>query len=239
MNAVHRESDKQKAKDDTTANTVPSIGKESFTVLKKGPAESSDHQSNQPWPDTTSRASGQSEERNKPVENGRENQVVHTKSVSIKGVLKGKPREIPVAEEEIGEADQVAEDAVKAEETVEITEADIQSVWKEYADSIERSHPRIFGTMNQQVPTMTSEGIIQITLNTNAQREYFVQTIKPELTRFFQKKLSNIEYVFETNLIENEVAAKKVYTDQDKLDYMIRKNPDLGLMKARFNLDFE
>ncbi len=210
-----------------------------MSVLKRAPSESPDHQQNQPLPDTASRDSGSSEERKKPVENGRENQMVRTKSVSIKGVLKGKPREIPVAEEEIGEADQVAVDAVKAEEVVAITEAEIQRVWKEYADSIERSHPRIFGTMNQQVPTVTGEGIIQITLNTNAQREYFVQTIKPELTRYFQKKLANIEYVFETNLIENEVAAKKVYTDQDKLDYMIRKNPDLGTMKARFNLDFE
>jgi DNA polymerase III subunit gamma/tau len=209
------------------------------TVLKKGPAESPDPQLNRRSTETVSSTSAPSEERNKPVENGRENQMVHTKSVSIKGVLKGKPREIPLVEDEIDEADQVAEDNVKAEETVEITETDIQRVWKEYANSIERSHPRIFGTMNQQVPTMTGEGIIQITLNTNAQREYFVHSIKPELTRFFQKKLSNIEYVFETNLIENEIAAKKVYTDQDKLDFMIRKNPDLGKMKARFNLDFE
>jgi hypothetical protein len=179
------------------------------------------------------------EDRNKPVENGRENQIVHTKSVSIKGVLKGKPREIPLAEEEIDEADQVAEDSVTVQEAVDITEADIQRLWQEYAASIERSHPRIFGTMNQQVPKMTSDGIIQITLNTNAQREYFVHTIKPELTRYLQKNLSNIEYVFETNLIGNESLAKKVYTDQDKLDYLIRKNPELGKMKARFNLDFE
>jgi DNA polymerase III subunit gamma/tau len=206
--------------------------------LKTGPDESSGQQQNHP-PPSSGKAPVPSEERNKPVENGRENQMVHTKSVSIKGVLKGRPREIPVAEEEIDEADQVAEDTITAEKNVEITEADIQRVWKEYADSIERSHPRIFGTMNQQVPTMTSDGIIQITLNTNAQREYFVHTIKPELTRYFQKKLSNIEYAFETNLIGNESLAKKVYTDQDKLDYMIKKNPDLGKMKARFNLDFE
>ena len=172
-------------------------------------------------------------------ENGRESQVVHTKSVSIKGVLKGKPREIPVAEKEIGEDDQVARDAGENASTIEVTEADIQRVWREYAESIKKSHPRIFSTLNQQIPAMTGSGIIQIKLNTNAQREYFVHTIKPELTRYFQKRLANIEYVFETNLIANESMAKKVYTDQDKLDYLISKNPELGEMKSRFNLDFD
>ena len=173
------------------------------------------------------------------TENGRENQVVYTKSVSIKGVLKGKPREIPVAKKEISEEDQVARDAGEGDSTIEVTEADMQRVWKEYAESIKNSHPRIFSTLNQQIPAMTNNGIIQIQLNTNAQREYFVHTIKPELTRYFEKRLANIEYVFETNLIANESMAKKVYTDQDKLDYLISKNPDLGEMKSRFNLDFD
>ncbi len=165
--------------------------------------------------------------------------MVHTKSVSIKGVLKGKPREIPVAEKEISEEDQVAKDLGGNKSAIEVTEEDIQRVWKEYAESINKSHPRIFSTLNQQTPTMTGNGIIQIELNTNAQREYFIHTIKPELTRYYQKRLANIEYVFETNLIANESLAKKVYTDQDKLDYLISKNPALGEMKSRFNLDFD
>ncbi len=182
---------------------------------------------------------GQDQERRETKENGRENQVVYTPSVSIKGVLKGEPREIPVADEEIGEDDQVARDASADASTVEVTEVDIQEAWRAYARSIEKSHPRIYSTLNQQVPTMTSEGIIRITLNTNAQREYFVHTIRPELTRYFQKKLANIDFVFETNLLTNEATTKMVYTDQDKLDFMARKNPDIQKLKNRFGLDFD
>ena len=36
-----------------------------------------------------------------------ENQIVHTRSVSIKSVLKGQPRQIPVTNDEISEDDQV------------------------------------------------------------------------------------------------------------------------------------
>ncbi|MEX0988243.1 MAG: hypothetical protein WD052_12275 [Bacteroidales bacterium] len=173
------------------------------------------------------------------TENGKENQVVYTKSVSIKGVLKGKAPVIPVADEEIGEEDQVAGIPLLETSEVEITEADIQRTWIEYADSIEKSHPRIYSTLKQQVPTMTEKGKIRIRLNSNAQRENFVQRIKPDLTKYFQQKLANIEYVFETNLIANETTAKKVYTEQDKLDYMIDKNPAIEKLKSRFNMDFD
>lgn len=165
------------------------------------------------------------------------NNVIHTPSVSIKGALKGQRPEIPVADEEIGEDDVVTDAGDDA--AVEVTEKALQQAWKEYALSVEKSHPRIFNTLNQQVPRMTRDGIIQITLNTNAQREYFIHSIKPELTRWFQQQLADIEYVFETNLVSNETTAKKVYTDQDKLDYLVSKNPDLDKLKQRFNLDFD
>jgi hypothetical protein len=31
----------------------------------------------------------------------------------------------------------------------------------------------------------------------------------------------------------------KIYTEQDKLDFLVRKNPELRKLKTRFNLDFD
>ncbi|MDF1572833.1 MAG: hypothetical protein P1P82_14585 [Bacteroidales bacterium] len=174
-----------------------------------------------------------------PASNGKENQVVHTRSVSIKGVLKGKPRTVPVADEEITENDQVDKAVPAPPEKVEVTEEMIQKAWKAYAASIEKSHPRIYTTLSQQVPRLTEEGIIRISLATEAQRENFIHRIKPDLTRYFQKTIAEVTYVFETDLLDNETTVKKVYTDQDKLDYLIKKNPDLDKLKSRFNLDFD
>lgn len=171
--------------------------------------------------------------------NGRENQVVHTRSVSIKGVLKGQPRPIPIADEEISEDDQVDKAVPPVPEKIQVTGEMIRKAWKDYAASIEKSHPRIYTTLSQQEPTLNERGIIQINLNTEAQRENFIHRIKPELTRYFQKAIADVEYVFETNLVENETTVKKVYTDQDKLDYLINKNPALEKMKSKFNLDFD
>lgn len=142
-------------------------------------------------------------------------------------------------DEEIEETDLVTADLPADDTVVEITESEMQKAWDDYARSMEKSHPRIYSTLQQHKPRMKEPGKIQVHLNSNAQRENFVQNIKPGLTRFFQERLGNIEYVFETNLIENETTVKKVYTDQDKLDYMSNKNKELETLKARFNLDFD
>ncbi len=38
---------------------------------------------------------------------------------------------------------------------------------------------------------------------------------------------------------DSEDNGKKIYTEQDKLDFLIKKNPELGMLKSRFNLDFD
>ncbi len=217
---------------------TPSAGKER-------PAKEQDQQTPVAGKNQEGSAAGKNQaaaatrEEKTPAPNVTENQVVHTRSVSIKGVLKGQPRKIPVANDEINEDDQVDKAIPPEPEKIEVTEEMIRKAWKDYAASIEKSHPRIFSTMSQQVPRLNEKGIIQINLNTQAQRENFIHRIKPALTRYFQRTIANIEFVFETQLIDNETTVKKVYTDQDKLDFLIRKNPDLEKMKSKFNLDFD
>jgi hypothetical protein len=42
-----------------------------------------------------------------------------------------------------------------------------------------------------------------------------------------------------TEIADVEQNGKKIYTEQDKLDYLMKKNPELGELKTRFNLDFD
>jgi len=42
-----------------------------------------------------------------------------------------------------------------------------------------------------------------------------------------------------TEVAENAQNEKKIYTEQDKLEYLVKKNPELGKLKTRFNLDFD
>ena len=54
---------------------------------------------------------------------------------------------------------------------------------------------------------------------------------------FHQKILSGTEVLTEAKILRKN--GKKIYTDQDKLEFLIRKNPELGEMKSRFTLDFD
>jgi hypothetical protein len=42
-----------------------------------------------------------------------------------------------------------------------------------------------------------------------------------------------------TEVAERAENGKRIYTEQDKLEFLIQKNPELGTLKSRFNLDFD
>jgi DNA polymerase-3 subunit gamma/tau len=115
----------------------------------------------------------------------------------------------------------------------------ILSVWNEYALSIEKSKPRIFSTLTSNRPVVTGEGAIKVLLNSEAQRDNFNKNIKSKLLGFIQSKtgFGHVEIV--TEVAETTENGKRIYTEQDKLEFLIQKNPELGTLKSRFNLDFD
>jgi len=83
------------------------------------------------------------------------------------------------------------------------------------------------------------DGAVMVLLNSEAQRDNFVKNIKSDLVEYIRGAtgLSSVEIL--TEVSENEQIAKKIYTEQDKLDFLVNKNPELGKLKSRFNLDFD
>ncbi len=115
----------------------------------------------------------------------------------------------------------------------------ILKAWQSYAASIEKVKPRVFSTLQNNRPVVSADGNIRVLLNTEAQRDNFQKNIKGELSSFIRKAtgMSMIEIIPE--VVEQTMDKKKIYTDQDRLAYMLKKNPELGHMKTRFGLDFD
>ena len=86
---------------------------------------------------------------------------------------------------------------------------------------------------------MKADGSVTVLLNSEAQRDHFVKHIRKELLRFIQDAtgLSGVEIIAEVS--ESAQNGTKIYTEQDKLDFLVSKNPELGKLKSRFNLDFD
>jgi len=172
-----------------------------------------------------------------PISQPTENRVVYKGSISIKNSLKGetiKPEQSDKDfSEEPAEIDQVKDNSGFPDSKL------LLKSWNDFAQSVESDNPRIFSTLKSHQPDIDSAGKMKILLNSEAQKENFVKNIKPKLINYFNKKFGTKDFIFDVIIEANNVSEKKVYTDQDKFDYLLSKNPELGKLKTLFNLDFD
>ncbi len=116
---------------------------------------------------------------------------------------------------------------------------EILKAWNDFASSIRESSPRVFSTLQSNRPVVRGDGTISLLLNSEAQRDNFMKNIRPDLARFICAATGLVSLEIQTDVVEGTPNGKKIYTDQDKLDFLIKKNPELEQLKSRFNLDFD
>ena len=163
--------------------------------------------------------------------------LVRTPGISIKGSLKGTPAvkipadDLPSEPEQEKQADDHNPASADPDALIH--------AWKDYAASMEKTKPRIHSTLVNNRPVVRADGTVIVLLNSEAQRDNFIKNIRPELLAYIQDAtgLSKVEIL--TEVAENSQNKKKIYTEQDKLEYLVKKNPELGKMRSRFNLDFD
>ncbi len=177
------------------------------------------------------------EENEKENGNGKENKWVHTRSISIKDTLKGESPKKESSETEKPKEDTDSDESKLKD--VRLTTELIVKTWNAYAESIKAEQPRIYNTLNQCQPKLDETGIIRVEFSSNAQRDNFIHRIKSGLVRYFQNELKNVEYQIESTILSNGESQKMVYTDDDKLNFLIKKNPLMEKLKNSFKLDFD
>jgi DNA polymerase-3 subunit gamma/tau len=172
-----------------------------------------------------------------PEEGNSNSRIVRKPSISIKDSLKtGQEKAPSPVIEDVKEAREVREE----DGVVDQVDPDrIMKAWNDYASSVEKSNPRIFSTLQTNRPVVKGDGTILVMLNSEAQRDHFMQNIRSGLRAFIRETTGMERVEIQAGVTEPEKNGKKIYTEQDKLDYMMKKNPDLGQLKARFNLDFD
>ena len=171
-----------------------------------------------------------------PSDNGA-SRTVRSTGISIKDSLKG--TSAPAKQET--EAGQVQEESPEPSksETQALDPDAILRAWNDYALSIEKSKPRIHSTLTNNRPVVRGDGTIGLLLNSEAQRDNFNKNIKSDLLRYIQHNTGMPRVEIITEVAERAENGKKIYTEQDKLEFLIQKNPELGTLKSRFNLDFD
>ncbi|MCK5137071.1 MAG: DNA polymerase III subunit gamma/tau [Bacteroidales bacterium] len=169
--------------------------------------------------------------------NNNGSRVVRKPSISIKETLQGVSAEPEKVEEVVASEGEV--ESLPAQEKEAVDPDRILNAWNDYATSIEKSNPRIFSTLKYNRPVIKADGTIMVLLNSEAQRDHFLQSIKSKMVGFIQNATGMDSVEIMTEVAEGEQNGKKIYTEQDKLDFLMNKNPELGHLKSLFNLDFD
>jgi hypothetical protein len=72
----------------------------------------------------------------------------------------------------------------------------------------------------------------------NTVQDDLINSVKPELVSWLRKELKNSKIQLFTN-INQEARDKIIYTDSEKYEEMIKKNPAIDQLRQKFKLDFE
>jgi DNA polymerase-3 subunit gamma/tau len=125
---------------------------------------------------------------------------------------------------------------VRLQPKEEFTPQAFDIAWQEFKDQLKGDGTRIVSMFKSIRPEVENDQTIKIHLNNAAQKDTFILNYKPKLISFLEKKFifSDIDIETTVDLTEsNEI----LYSDDQKLNYLINKYPILKDMKKIFNLD--
>ncbi|MGC9355683.1 MAG: hypothetical protein ACP5D9_17680 [Mariniphaga sp.] len=153
----------------------------------------------------------------------------HSKGPSIKDALAGK-----LGEEKLTAKEQ-HEIYTREGETKEFTAEALKLKWEEFVNRL-GDRPNLQSTLSR-VPGLKQDFQLVLEIDNSVQDD-LINTIKPELVSWLRKELKNSKIQLTTSITETE-KEKIIYSDSEKYLEMLKKNPQLELLKQKFNLDFE
>lgn len=148
---------------------------------------------------------------------------------SIKDALAGKVVEKTISEE-IGKVVYSEYDDYNDS----FTREQLDLKWKEFLDMIP-DRPNLIATLSA-VPEIVDGNKLLLKIGNSVQEEE-VRLVKPELLGFLKRELRNsgIELNVSIEKVESE---RTHFSDSEKIQVMMQKNPQLAELRQKFNLDF-
>jgi len=128
----------------------------------------------------------------------------------------------------------------KEETVVSISNSDLHLQYTAFIDRLKGEQPRLYSAFKLMVPQISDNKIITLNFQNNTILEEYKMRVKPSLLSFLREKLNN--NFLDINEVVSEIEnleKPKLYSDSEKLQYMIEKNPALLKLKTKFNLDFD
>ena len=148
---------------------------------------------------------------------------------SIKNALAGKIVEKTISEE-IGRTEYSEYDNYNEPFTREQLELN----WREFLDMIP-DRPNLISTLSS-VPEISDGNKLLLKIGNSVQEEE-IRLVKPELLGFLKRELRNSGIELNTS-IEKVESERTHFSDSEKMQTLMQKNPLLFELNQKFNLDF-
>jgi DNA polymerase III subunit gamma/tau len=123
-----------------------------------------------------------------------------------------------------------------------ISHSDIMNTLEAYAELEFSDKPIYAGLISGAKFTLTADSTIEAKFESKLQIDMF-QDIKSDILQYLRDKLGDRQLIFNEVTTgsgdDSDASRPKLYTDEDKLKFLIQKNPLLLSFKQKFNLDFK
>ncbi|QGY45449.1 hypothetical protein GM418_17750 [Maribellus comscasis] len=147
---------------------------------------------------------------------------------SIKDALQGKFEEDQISAKE---QHQIYN---QSDEKEDFSEEALQQKWEQFTARFD-DRPNLKSTLSR-LPQIQENYSLLLEIE-NTVQENLINSIKPELVSWLRKELKNSHIQLVTKITET-IKGRIIYTDSEKFDEMVKKNPQLAVLKQKFNLDF-
>ncbi len=122
----------------------------------------------------------------------------------------------------------------KEDDKEPFTKEDLKAKWDDFVKRL-ADRPNLQSTLSE-VPELKDNFQLDLEIE-NSIQEDLISSIKPELVSFLRMELKNSLIQLNT-IITEKVKGRIIYTDAEKFDELLKENPDLALLRKKFNLDF-
>jgi DNA polymerase-3 subunit gamma/tau len=167
--------------------------------------------------------------------------VVPRHNISIRDAISGKinPPEEPVKASDI-DIEQITEDDIAVGNEQDFDQEMLEEKWKVFAGTLQIERPRMAIALKSKLPVLQPGYQVEVILDNSTQQEDFVTNIKAHLQVFLRKELLNESIKVSVRMEENiDDGKKKMYTTEEKLQYLSNKNPAVTRLKQQFNMELE
>lgn len=115
------------------------------------------------------------------------------------------------------------------------TTEELLSAWQQYAEKVKAAGRQGEYIVLKESPNLPGNHLIQVKISNSVQQDFF-EKAKPAAQAWLRQTLQNSQISLEYIMVKEE-EGKRLYTAQEKFGYLLKKYPDLQLLKEKLGLE--